>query len=93
MDDYFPLIEMFFIFLFILYLSGNHAGDEEIVDCATDAPPKRPTIRPEYCQDLTPDTCNALFAKLPATYTENLDPYVHFPSKIILINVHVHPIR
>lgn len=84
MNDYFSLTEMFFFIVFLLYLSENNAQDEEIVDCATGAPPRRPTIPPEFCQDLIPDTCSALFVKEAASYTDNLNPYVYFSRKNII---------
>lgn len=51
MNDYFSLTEMFFFIVFLLYLSENNAQDEEIVDCATGAPPRRPSIPPEFFGD------------------------------------------
>lgn len=95
MDDYFPLIGMLLLFVFFLYLAENHARDDDIVDCATEGAIKRPTIPPEHCQDLIPPTCNALFVKTPDTYTNNRNPYVYFPFRILLIftNFVFNPIR
>lgn len=47
---------MFLLFLFSL--SGNQAHDQEINGCTTEGATKRPTIPPEYCQDLTPKLSN-----------------------------------
>lgn len=57
--------------------------DEVITTCFVevaihDENKKRPNVGPNYCLDMSPDTCGALFNKLRDTYVTNLNPYAFF---------------
>ncbi|VDN54068.1 unnamed protein product [Dracunculus medinensis] len=61
--------------ILLLSIEFSYSGDETIKECATTGQTPRPTIPPEYCQDVNTNECTALFPLDGQKILDNLNVY------------------